>query len=141
MSWTSISKSEHNRSFDVTLSISSLASRTGTVTMEEIMHKYDFAWHPEVRAGKKTVQDAAKEFMSQWDRDTKDAIISMEEFEDYYKDISASIDDDVYFELMIRNAWRITGGEGMAANTANRFTGFTLYYVCKRYFEPDSGAC
>ena len=105
------------------------------------MHKYDFAWHPEVRAGKKTVQDAAKEFMSQWDRDTKDAIISMEEFEDYYKDISASIDDDVYFELMIRNAWRITGGEGMAANTANRCTGFTLYYVCKRYFEPDSGAC
>ena len=43
-----------------------------------------------------------------------------EEFEDYYKDVSAGIDDDDYFELMMRNAWRIAGGEGYAENTANR---------------------
>ena len=47
-------------------------------------------------------------------------MITLAEFEDYYKDISASIDDDDYFELMIRNAWRIAGGEGAAANTANK---------------------
>ena len=45
--------------------------------------------------------------------------MTYEEFEDYYKEISASIDGDDYFELMIRNAWRIAGGEGQAANTAN----------------------
>ena len=31
----------------------------------------------------------------------------------------ASIDDDDYFELMIRNAWHIAGGEGQYANTSN----------------------
>ena len=43
--------------------------------------------------------------------------MTIEEFEDYYKDISASIDDDDYFELMIRNAWHIDGGEGWCENT------------------------
>ena len=40
---------------------------------------------------------------------------TFEEFCDYYKEISASIDGDDYFELMIRNAWRIAGGEGAAS--------------------------
>ena len=93
---------------------------SGTITIDEIMNVYDFTYHPEVRTGKKTIAQAAHDFMNQWDRSDKDGIVTVEEFEDYYKDISASIDDDTYFELMIRNAWRIAGGEGMAANTANR---------------------
>jgi hypothetical protein len=31
--------------------------------------------------------------------------------------VSASIDEDDYFELTIRNAWHIAGGEGKCANT------------------------
>ncbi len=31
--------------------------------------------------------------------------------------MSASVDDDDYFELVIRNAWHISGGEGWCANT------------------------
>ena len=31
--------------------------------------------------------------------------------------MSASIDDDDYFELMIRNAWHIAGGVGACENT------------------------
>jgi hypothetical protein len=92
----------------------------GVVTADEIEARYDFNWHPEVRAGKKTVKEAAREFMNQWDRQNKDGLVSPEEFEDYYKDVSAGIDDDDYFELMMRNAWRIAGGTGAAANTANK---------------------
>ena len=81
---------------------------------------YDVSCNPEVRSGKKTTKEAYLEFMGQWERENKDGLVTFEEFEDYYKEVSASIDDDDYFELMIRNAWRIAGGSGMAANTANK---------------------
>jgi Ca2+-binding EF-hand superfamily protein len=38
----------------------------------------------------------------------------------YYTNIGANIDNEDYFELMIRNAWHISGGEGAAANSANK---------------------
>jgi Ca2+-binding EF-hand superfamily protein len=93
---------------------------SGEITIEELESKYDVSANPGVKAGKITRRQAMEEFMSQWDRTNKDGLVTLEEFEDYYKDISASIDGDDYFELMIRNAWRIAGGQGMAANTANR---------------------
>lgn len=43
--------------------------------------------------------------------------MTVEEFEEYYSDVSASIDEDDYFELMMRNAWHIAGGEGAMENT------------------------
>jgi len=46
-----------------------------------------------------------------------DGIVTLDEFCSYYANISASIDSDDYFELMIRNAWHMSGGKGWAANT------------------------
>ena len=93
--------------------------KTGVVTMEEMLSIYDVSSLPEVAAGKKSKAQAMKEFMAQWDRN-HDGTITLEEFEEYYKGVSASIDGDDYFELMIRNAWHIAGGTGQYENTANR---------------------
>jgi DNA-binding beta-propeller fold protein YncE len=94
--------------------------KSGFVTIDDLVDVYDVTSNPAFKAGKITKQQAYEEFLSQWDRLEKDGMVSREEFEDYYKGVSSSIDDDDYFELMIRNAWRIAGGVGMAANTANR---------------------
>jgi hypothetical protein len=50
----------------------------------------------------------------------KDGVVTRNEFENYYSNLGASIDNEDYFELMIRNAWHISGGEGAAANSANK---------------------
>ena len=36
-----------------------------------------------------------------------DHIVTREEFEEYYNNISGSIENDQYFELMINNAWKM----------------------------------
>jgi hypothetical protein len=61
-----------------------------------------------------------KEFLDTFDQGEKDGKITPDEFIRYYGNVSASIDDDDYFELMIRNAWHISGGEGWCANSTCR---------------------
>ena len=41
-----------------------------------------------------------------------DGVVTWKEFLDYYKGLSAALDNDNYFQLMIRNAWHLSGGEG-----------------------------
>merc|ERR550514_1182037 len=65
-----------------------------------------------------TEDEVITEFMEQWETQEADGIITRAEWIDYYTDVSASIDDDDYFELMMRNAWHIAGGEGATANTS-----------------------
>ena len=89
------------------------------VTLDDLLQVYSVDGHPDIMTGAKTPEEVIQEFSKDWDRNG-DTIITEDEFIEYYKDLSAGIDDDTYFELMLRNAWRMGGGKGMAANTANR---------------------
>lgn len=93
----------------------------GTLTLEDLARIYDVSGNPLVKAGKLSKTDALRAFMSHWHladmKHTDD--VTLEDFLDYYDWVSASIDRDDYFELMIRNAWHIEGGEGWSANTTN----------------------
>ncbi|KAJ9454852.1 Crustacean calcium-binding protein 23 [Diplonema papillatum] len=92
---------------------------SGVVTMNELVDVYDTTKHPQVVTGEKTPREALQDFIEDWDKNGDDTI-TQEEFIDYYGDLSAGIDDDNYFELMVRNAWHISGGTGVAANTTCR---------------------
>jgi hypothetical protein len=50
----------------------------------------------------------------------KTKIITPERFASYYSNVSASIDSDDYFELVIRNVWHLSGGEGQCAASRSR---------------------
>ena len=94
--------------------------KSGILDIDDITEAYDTSKHPDVLAGKKTKGAVLREFLDTFDQGDKDGKVYPNEWKRYYANISASIDDDDYFELMIRNAWHIPGGEGWCANTANK---------------------
>ena len=91
----------------------------GRVTFEDIQMAYDASKHPQVLSGTLTEDDVLKEFISSWDQDGSTEV-TLDEFVSYYNDISAGIDNEQFFELMIRNAWHLSGGQGAAQNTSCR---------------------
>ena len=95
-------------------------SGDGIITIEDLESCYDVTQLPEVASGKITARKALENFMSQWDTRDHDSIITRDEFYDYYRNVGGGIDSDKYFELMIRNAWHISGGTGQSANTSCR---------------------
>ena len=91
----------------------------GQVTVQDMMGKYDVSQRPEVVQGRMSRDQAMQEFMYVWDKDSS-GVITWPEFIDYYQDLSAAIDDDGLFEMTLRNAWQLSGGVGMFANTTTR---------------------
>jgi Ca2+-binding EF-hand superfamily protein len=88
----------------------------GEIHMDEIKGIYNAKQHPDVKAGKRTEDEVLAEFLETFDihhanhtGDHKllDPIITFDEFLEYYTNVSASIDDDKYWELMMTNAWNL----------------------------------
>merc|ERR1712083_241211 len=84
----------------------------GVINMKDIKHLYNAKKHPDVIAGKKTEDEVLYEFLETFDThhqnskdDIKDASVTPEEWIEYYNNVSVSIDDDAYFELMMNQAW------------------------------------
>jgi Ca2+-binding EF-hand superfamily protein len=95
--------------------------KSGIVDAAEIADKYNASKHPAVLSGHKSEAQVLTEFLSTFDVGGEvDGKVTREEFANYYTNLGASIDNEDYFELMIRNAWHISGGKGQAANSANR---------------------
>ncbi|OQR98752.1 hypothetical protein ACHHYP_08146 [Achlya hypogyna] len=92
------------------------------ITIEDVYQRYDAKKSPEVIAGRKTERDVYSEFLDTFESGSRvhDGRVTLDEWTEYYANISASIDDDDYFELMMRNAWHISGGDGWCANSTNR---------------------
>ena len=82
-------------------------NRDGTVRLDDIARIYDVSRHPDVLQGRRDPKELYLQFMSQWDTQVADGIVTFEEFLDYFTDISASIDSDDYFAGMMKNTWKI----------------------------------
>eukprot|EP00997_Jenningsia_sp_PLL12_P000591 NODE_1087_length_1288_cov_42.764326_g891_i0.p1 GENE.NODE_1087_length_1288_cov_42.764326_g891_i0~~NODE_1087_length_1288_cov_42.764326_g891_i0.p1 ORF type:complete len:220 (-),score=48.91 NODE_1087_length_1288_cov_42.764326_g891_i0:72-731(-) len=91
----------------------------GEVPFADIKALNDVRNHPDTLSRRKTVEQVTHDFISGWDK-TTGCIVTFDEFMDYYQDINSGIDEDKFFELMMRNTWHISGGKGVAANTSCR---------------------
>ena len=90
----------------------------GEISFDEIQSKYNARNHPEVLSGRKTEDEVLKEFMNTF-QDTynylcgteTDNIITLEEFMEYYENVSMTIDDDEYFETLLTNGWNLNDNQ------------------------------
>ncbi|ETI46083.1 hypothetical protein L917_09136 [Phytophthora nicotianae] len=115
-------------------------SGDGKATLEEVERLYDASQHPEVLAGRMKPRDAMLEMMSAFEQSDSrgDGVITWHEFLEYYKDLSAGISNDDEFELMIRNAWHLSGGVGWSANSSCRRVLATFRDGSQRVLEIEN---
>lgn len=69
-----------------------------------------------MKTGKKTEDEVLKEFLETFEMHhnilhgyQSDGRVTLEEFVEYYTNISSNIDNDAYFDLMMSNAWNLDG--------------------------------
>jgi Ca2+-binding EF-hand superfamily protein len=90
-------------------------NNNGTVELEEIKNIYNAKQHPDVKLGKKTEEEVLIEWLDTFEMHYSllhpgkrgDKQVTFDEFVEYYNNISMSIPDDRYFELMMTNAWNL----------------------------------
>ena len=97
-------------------------SGDGVVTLEDIQGTYNASMHPEVKSGKRTENEVLTEFLETFEQHyntvtggQNDGQITPQEWLEYYTNISANIDNDAYFELMMSNTWNIASANNPAS--------------------------
>lgn len=77
---------------------------SGIVEVNDLIGVYNAKKHPAVMEGRKTEEQVLEEFLSTFEThhnvmhdNARDFRVTLEEFIEYYTNISASIDDEMYF--------------------------------------------
>uniref|UniRef100_A0A8I3MVM6 UDP glycosyltransferase 3 family, polypeptide A2 n=3 Tax=Canidae TaxID=9608 RepID=A0A8I3MVM6_CANLF len=80
----------------------------GVITIEDLREVYNVKHHPKYQNGEWTEEQVFRKFLDNFDSPyDKDGLVSKEEFLNYYAGVSASIDTDAYFILMMTKSWRL----------------------------------
>jgi len=84
-------------------------SGDGVFDATDMKKVYKVTEHPKYKNGEWDEERVFKEFLGKFEPDEskRDGKVTEEEFLNYYAGVSASIDNDGYFCLMVTNAWKI----------------------------------
>ncbi|CAH8652863.1 unnamed protein product [Schistosoma rodhaini] len=83
-------------------------TKDGAITIEDLKGVYNVKNHPKFINGEKTEDEILVEFLKTFQpQNNADEIITREEFFNYYSGLSASVDNDAYFDLMIRCSFKL----------------------------------
>ncbi|OAF70359.1 Calcyphosin [Intoshia linei] len=78
------------------------------VTVDDLRGVYTVNKHKKFISGEWDEDRCLKEFLDSFDTPNEsDGIVTEDEFMNYYSGVSASVDTDAYFDLMMRNAWKL----------------------------------
>ena len=86
---------------------------SGIIEINDIKTLYNAKNSKDVLSGKKTEEEVFNEFLNTFEtfhnlkKGIRDKRVTLEEFLEYYNNISMSIDNDEYFVEMMENAWKL----------------------------------
>ena len=120
----------------------------GYIDYNDVKGRYNASFHPEVKAGRKTEAEALGEWLEVFETHhnmftggKNDQVVTKEEWNEYYANVSSSIDRDDYFELMMNSAWKLgefqrTFGSGWS-NQGAKHVSQTLQDAYGSYQQPS----
>ncbi|MFH4973776.1 hypothetical protein AB6A40_000485 [Gnathostoma spinigerum] len=80
----------------------------GVVTVDDMNDNFNANKYPEFISGEKTKAEIFQKFLKNFEiGEHVDGKVTKKEFFNYYAGVSAAIDSDIYFDLMMRNAWKL----------------------------------
>ncbi|XP_034824293.1 calcyphosin-like protein isoform X2 [Maniola hyperantus] len=83
-------------------------SGDGLLSVEDVRGVFAATAYPRYMSGEETADVILNRFLANFETEgTVDGKITLEEFMNYYSGISVSIDNDCYFDLMMRQAYRL----------------------------------
>ena len=99
--------STHASSSCATHSGCSTARGSAPSICASLRSSFNVAKHPDVEAGARTAKDVRWRVRATLTTQHDDGMLSADEFETYYRNLSALIEDDASFEALIRGVWTL----------------------------------
>ena len=74
--------------------------------MSAVVYKKNIQKHPKYLSGQWTEEQALRYFLDSLETPgSADGVVTREEFHRYYAGVSSTVDDDCYFDLMMRSCY------------------------------------
>jgi len=97
-------------------------NKEGCVDPEEVIGRYNAAMHPDVKSNFKNPQECFRDFLKAFEVSGEiPGKVSRVEFENYYYNVSASIERDEYFEQLMRWVWNLNDNSPGWGNFFRRY--------------------
>ena len=87
--------------------------KSGTIDINDLYGVYDASRHPDVLNGKRKEREILTEFLETFEQahcvQKTDSVVTKAEFNEYYTNVSFSVDSDEHFAAIMASEWNLDG--------------------------------